>query len=199
MVGILPELLIGIPLRFCLGSLRCDSAILAPPPLRSHTPGLRSGTPVRSAPRSSPPPSLRLVATTRLRTTPGLADSALRDVLRRAASCHRAKSIGGHPGRRALRSLLLSCAFHDDPPAAGNPFATAHAVAVATGDARGRHRAEDAAGIPPAKRKAALRRLSNVVSLRYRALITHQRGLTHLMAPTSHLRPGPKRLAKSSS
>jgi len=89
----------------------------------------------------------------------GPRSSVLRDVLRRAASCHRAKSIGGHPGRRALRSLLLGCAVHDDPPAAGNPFATAHAVAVARAEMR-------AVGIVPKtrrtsrppKRKAAHRR-----------------------------------------
>ena len=76
-------------------------------PTRSLWCGLRSSFLVAA-------PSRRSVVPTRLRTTPGLASSPLRDVLRRAASCHRAGSCGGHPGRRALRSLFMLevCAVH---------------------------------------------------------------------------------------
>ncbi len=90
--------LIGIPLRFA--SVRCADS---PPSMTTRR--LRSRRPVsagalRCGLRSFlAAPSLRLVATTRLRTTP-LA-SSLRAVLRRAASCRRAWSCGGHPARRA--------------------------------------------------------------------------------------------------
>lgn len=90
----------------CLGLLRRLCAIHGYTSATLTTPGLRSGTPVRSPfakPHCAFPPFGRFDP-----ATDGVARRAsLRAILRRAASCRRACSCGGHPGRRAFGECAL--------------------------------------------------------------------------------------------
>jgi hypothetical protein len=87
--------------------------------------------------------------------------------------CHRAGSLAGHPGPPAFgECALIQCGGHR----ARRPATTScrrcryrsGAIDVCAVDARGRHRAEEPAGILPANRKGRLAAASlNVVSLRF--------------------------------
>jgi len=167
--------LIGILPRFVGRALR-HPWLRELPPLNARSPLGRSGA--VSAPRSS---SLRLPDARSLR--PGytrrryffrlasvIGDSSsfdsstldrvspLRVALRRAASCHRAGSLAGHPGPPAFGECALIRAWRASCPKIATTSCRhcryrSGALASCAVDARGRHRAENTGGHPARQQK----------------------------------------------
>ena len=139
----MPPVLIGILPRFAAPTLRHPGYVPAP----LTTPGLRSGTPVRSSFVAEPPhcafPAFG-------RSDPATNDTArrasLRVVLRRAASCRRAWPCGGHPGRRAFGECVLPQRGGIVPKIATH-FVCVAPVALLSIVARSRHPAEERGGL----------------------------------------------------